>query len=113
MSWSPGIVPYGADQTIYIVVDSVGLGGGRYRETETECADLEAVISDFMTGQFNAPVRILAFNTLEHWIDDVSQQVAEDIQTRCDIDGEPVPEHIRDFLQSHRKPGQRNHLVTL
>src|SRR5262249_6427731 len=65
MSWSPGRVPYGADQTIYLVVDSFGAAGAAYRETEVERADLEAVISDLLAGQFNAPVRIVAFNTLE------------------------------------------------
>jgi hypothetical protein len=74
----------------------------RYRETEIERADLETVISDLLTGQFNAPVRIVAFNTLKHWAQDVSQEVAEGIQTRCDIEGEPVPEHVRDFVESHR-----------
>ena len=101
MSWSPGKVPYGADQTVYLVVDSFGAAGARHRETEIERADLETVISDLLTGQFNAPVRIVAFNTLEHWAEDVSQEVAEGIQTRCDIEGEPAPEYVRDFVESH------------
>jgi len=101
MSWSPGMVPYGADQTVYLAVDSFGAAGAAYRETEVERADLETVISDLLAGQFNAPVRIVAFNTLEHWAEDVSQEVAEGIQTRCDIEGEPVPEYIRDFVEGH------------
>jgi hypothetical protein len=60
-----------------------------------------AVISDLLAGQFNALVRIVAFNTPEHWAEDVSQEVAEGIQTRCDIEGEPVPEYVRDFVESH------------
>ena len=107
MSWSTGMVPCGADQTVYLVVDSFGVTGAMYRETEIERADLETVISDLLTGQFNAPVRIVAFNTLEHWAQDVSLEVAEGIQTRCDIQGEPVPEHIRDFVGSHRTTGAR------
>jgi len=47
--------------------------------------------------QFNDPVRVVAFNTLEHWSEDVSEYIAFEIQTRCDIDGIAVPEHIRDF----------------
>jgi hypothetical protein len=100
MNWSPGIVPYGADQTVYVVVDSFGAAGALYRETEVERPDLETIITDLLSGQFNAPVRIVAFNTLEHWAEDVSQEVAEGIQTRCDIEGEPVPEYIRDFVES-------------
>ena len=98
--WSPNTVPYGADQTAYLVVDRFS-GGSVYRETEIERADLETIISDFMTGQFNDPVRVIAFNTLEHWADDVSEDIAQEVQTRCDIAGEPVPEHLRDFVENY------------
>ena len=98
--WSPNTVPYGADQTAYLVVDRFS-SGSVYCETETERSDLETIISDFMTGQFNDPVRVVAFNTLEHWADDVSQDVAQEIQTRCDIAGDPVPDHVRDFVDSY------------
>ena len=101
--WSPNTVPYGADQTAYLVVDRFS-SGSVYRETETERSDLETIISDFMTGQFNDPVRVVAFNTLEHWADDVSKDVAQEVQTRCDIAGEPVPEHIQDFVDTYAGP---------
>ena len=101
--WSPNTVPYGADQTVYLVVDRFS-GGNVYRETEIERSDLETIISDFMTGQFNDPVRVVAFNTLEHWADDVSKDVAQEVQTRCDIAGEPVPEHLRDFVDTYARP---------
>jgi hypothetical protein len=100
-------VPYGADQTVYLVVDSFGARGSVYRETEVERADLETVIADLLSGQFNAPVRVVAFNTLEHWAEDVSNQIADEIQTRCDIEGTPVPEHIRDFVESHTGPARQ------
>jgi hypothetical protein len=101
--WSPGTVPYGADETVYLVVDRVK-SGSVYRETEVERTDLETIISDFISGQFNDPVRVVAFNTLEHWADDVSGDIAREIQTRCDIAGEPVPEHIRDFVEGSAGP---------
>jgi hypothetical protein len=100
-------VPYGADQTVYLVFDSFGASRSDCPEKEIERDDLETIISDLLTGQFNAPVRVMAFNTLEHWIEDVSNQVAEDIQARCDIDGVPVPEHVRDFVASHTGRGKR------
>jgi hypothetical protein len=101
--WLLSTVPYGADQTVYLVVDRFG-SGGIYRETEIERSDLETIIRDFMTGQFNEPVRVVAFNTLEHWADDVSKDVAQEVQTRCDIAGEPVPEHISDFVDTYAGP---------
>ena len=106
-SWMPGIVPYGADQTVYIVVDSVGAKDSVRRETETERADPEAVIRDLISGQFNDPLRVVAFNTLEHWAKDVSEDIAAEIQTRLDIDGNELPEHIRDFVESHRSAARQ------
>ena len=73
--WSTCIVPSGADQTVYLVVDRYS-SGSVHRETEIERSDLETIISDFMTGKFNDPVRVVAFNTLEHWVDDVSKDVS-------------------------------------
>jgi hypothetical protein len=104
--WSPSTVPYGADQTVYLVIDRFK-NGTVYRETEIERTDLETIISDFMTGQFNDPARVVAFNTLEHWADDVSKDVAQEIQTRCDIAGEPVPEHVRDFVDTYGGPAHQ------
>jgi hypothetical protein len=65
--------------------------GSVYRETAAERADLETIITDLMSGQFNDPIRVVAFNTLEHWSDDVSEEVATEIQTRCDIERAAVP----------------------
>jgi hypothetical protein len=58
------MVPYGADQTVYLVVDCFGRLGTAYRETDIERTDLETVITDLMSGQFNDPLRVVAFNTL-------------------------------------------------
>jgi hypothetical protein len=108
--WTPRIVPYGADQTVYLVIDRFGGLGTVYRETETERADLETIIADLMSGQFNDPIRVVAFNTLEHWSEDVTEYIAFEIQTRCDIEGDAVPEHIRDFVTSYTGP---DHQLTL
>jgi hypothetical protein len=86
------------------LIDRFGGLGTVYRETEVERADLETINADLMSGQFNDLVRVVAFNTLEHWSDNVSSVVATEIQTRCDIEGTPVPDHIRDFVAPRPKP---------
>jgi hypothetical protein len=101
------LVPNGADQTVYLVIDRLGGLGSVYRETEIERTDLETIIADLMSGQFNDPVRVVAFNTLEHWSEDVSEYIAFEIQTRCDIDGEDVPDLIRDFVESYVGPDRQ------
>ena len=106
-SWTPAAVPYGADQTVYLVIDRFKGLGSVYRETEIERTDIETIISDLLTGQFNDPIRVVAFNTLEHWSEDVSEYIAFEIQTRCDIAGTAVPEHIRDFVTSYTGPDRQ------
>ncbi|MES2194137.1 MAG: hypothetical protein V4517_06955 [Pseudomonadota bacterium] len=94
-------VPYGADQTIYLVVDRGSRQGAVYCEIENERADVETVVTDLLAGQFSDPVRVTAFNTLEHWSQDISRDIAVEIQTRCDIEGAAVPAHVEDFVHDH------------
>jgi hypothetical protein len=104
--WTPRIVPYGADRTAYLVIDRFR-GDTVYRETEVERTDPESIVADLMSGQFNDPVCVVAFNTLEHWSEDVSEYIAFEIQTRCDIEGTAVPEHIQDFVASFAGPARQ------
>jgi hypothetical protein len=108
--WTPAIVPYGADETLYRVVDRLGYPGGVRREIQFERTDLETVIVELMSGQFNDPARVVAFNTLEHWFQDISGDIADEIQTRCDIEGIAVPEHIRDFVAGQAGPARQSML---
>ena len=105
--WTPSFVPYGADQTVYLVIDRFGGLGTVYRETEVERTDLETIITDLLSGQFNDPARVVAFNTLEHWSEDVSEYIAFEIQSRCDIEGTAVPDHIQDFVASYTGPARQ------
>jgi hypothetical protein len=52
--WSPGMVPYGADETVYLVVDSFP-NETVYRETEIEKADLETIVGDLLPANTIAP----------------------------------------------------------
>ena len=65
--WTPSIVPNGPDQNIYIVVDDFGRLGRVYSETDVEGADLETTITKVMSGQYKDPIRVVGFNTAEHW----------------------------------------------
>ena len=94
-AWS---VPYGADETAFVVIDRLGRREGVEREIEVERSDIETIISELVAGQFNDPARVIAYNTLEHWSQDISEDIALEIQSRCDIEGAAVPEHIQDFV---------------
>ena len=90
-----------ADKAVYLVVDRVGSSHSVRRKTKVERTDIETIISNLIAGQFNDPVSVVAFNALGHWSKDLSRELAEEIQARCDIEAMPVPEHIRDFVVSY------------
>jgi hypothetical protein len=100
-SWTPSIVPNGADLTVYLVVDDYGRLGRAFRETDVERSDLEAVISDLMSGQYNNPVRVVAFNTTEQWSEDVSGDVAREIIRRLDLAADKLPSSLEGFVERH------------
>ena len=105
--WTPSIVPYGADQTVYLVVDRFGRLGSVYRETEIERADLETVITDLIAGQFNDPVRVVAFNTLKHWARDVSKDIAQRNPESVRYGWRRLPEALQDFFDSYVGPDRQ------
>ena len=105
--WTPSIVPNGEDQTVYLVVDRFGALGVAYRETDVVRTDLETTITDLVSGQFSDPVRVVAFNTAERWAQDVSKDIALEIQSRSDIDGHDVPETVQDFVERHAGPDRQ------
>ena len=107
MTAMPSTVPYGADQTMYLVMESQGPKGQEFHNP-VERPDLDSVISDLMAARFSNPVGIFAFNTLEHWTADISKNVAEEILCRCDIEGAPVPAYLEDFV-TNTLNGDRAH----
>ena len=106
-SWTPSIVPNGHDQSFYVVVNNYGKLGPAFAETDVGEADLETTITDLMSGQYSDPVRVVAFNTAEHWAEDVSQDVAREIQRRVDLDGDDLPFSIDAFIEMHAGPSRQ------
>jgi hypothetical protein len=60
-----------------------------------------------MSGQYNDPVRVVAFNTAEHWSEDTSEDVAREILPRLDLAGQKLPSSIQAFVDSHLGPDRQ------
>jgi hypothetical protein len=100
-AWTPSIVPGGIDQNIYLVMDDLGRFGRVWREADAEHTDLETVIADLLGGHYSNPVGVFGFNPFEGWSQDVSEDVAQEVRRRCDLQGQDVPSLVQDFVERH------------
>jgi hypothetical protein len=101
--WTPLIVPKGDDQTVYLVIDDFGRKGRAYRAADVETTDLETVIVDLLGGQYANPIRVIAFNTAEGWSQDVSEDIAQELRRRCDLQLSDPASNIQDFIERHER----------
>lgn len=100
-NWTPSIVRNGNDQTVYLVADDFGKNGAAWRETDYEAADLETVIQGLLAGEYHHPIRVVAFNTVEGWSEDVSEDVALELRRRCDLQMRDIPAGLQDFTDRY------------
>ena len=98
--WTPSIVP-SDDQTVYLVADDFGKIGRAWREADLEASDIETILQDLLAGEYHNPIRVIAFNTAERWSEDVSEDIARELQRRCDLQLTDVPFTLQDFVDRH------------
>ena len=91
MRTSPSIVPRDDDQDVYFVMDDLGRLGRVWQETDPDSTDRETVIRDLLDGQYSNPVRVISFNIAEGWSRDASDDIADALRWRCDLEGREPP----------------------
>jgi hypothetical protein len=97
----------GHDQNYYLVINNYGQLGPAVVKTDLGEADLETTINDLMSGQYRDPVRVVAFNTAEHWAEDASEDVTREIMRHLDLAGHELPLSIQAFVDSHLGPDRQ------
>jgi hypothetical protein len=103
-SWTPSIVPNGTHQTVYLVLNDFGSLGRAYCETVDGRSDLESVISDLISGQYDNPVRVVAFNTAEG----CPKMPPKISRARClGLAGDELPSSLEAFVDSHLGPDRQ------
>lgn len=98
---SPSIVLTGTEETVYLVEDCLGSLGCVWREADVDKTDLETVIIDLLAGEYRDPQRVIAFNPVEHWSEDLSEDVAREIQCRSDLNYNDAPSALQAFVDRH------------
>ena len=100
-SWNLSIEP-ARDHKVYLVVDGFGHNGRVFRET-----DVETTVTDLMSEQYVAPVRVVAVNPAERRLEDASEDIALEISRRADLAGHELPSSIQAFVDSHLGPDRQ------
>ena len=99
MPGSPSIVPDHAEREVYLVLDDFGRRGRAWRETDEAETDRETLVRDLLAGQYEDPVRIVAFNTAKGWSRDATVEIADEVRRRF-IEYDEVPASLLRFLDA-------------
>ncbi len=83
------------------MLNDYGKLGSAYVETDPAAADRESIIRNFLSGQYDNAVRVVAFNTAEGWSWDVSEDIAREILQRVVETGENLGEDAKRFIDRH------------
>ncbi|MET4846951.1 hypothetical protein [Bradyrhizobium japonicum] len=87
-----------SDETV--VADNSGRNGSAWCEADLESA-VETVIQDLLAGEYRKPIRVVAFNTAECWSQDVSEDIAREIQRRCNLHLSDVPSYLQELVDRY------------
>ena len=97
------ISPTADSGTVYLVLDDFGPFGLAYRETDVGAADRQTIVANLLSGQYERPLRIVAFNTREGWARDVTADVIREIEANIHR-GDEVSQALCDFLDRVAPP---------
>ena len=99
MPRAPSIVPDDTNRDVYLVLDDFGRLGRAWRETDEAGANRTTLVLNLLDGQYEDPVRIVAFNTAEGWSRDVTVDIADELRRRF-VEYDEVPESVLKFLEA-------------
>ena len=99
MPRSPSIVPEDTNRDVYLVLDDFGHLGRAWRETDEAGANRTTLVLNLLDGQYEDPVRIVAFNTAQGWSRDVTVDIADEFRRRY-VEYDELPESVLKFLEA-------------
>jgi hypothetical protein len=94
------------DQDIYLVLEDFR-SGSAWRETHESDTDVSTVVEGLLTGQYEQPLRGVAFNPVERRSRDATEEIAEELDRLISAEGREVSEALQEFVGSNigRKMG--------
>jgi hypothetical protein len=99
MPRSPSIVPDDTNRDVYLVLDDFGRLGRAWSETDEAGTSRATLVRNLLDGQYENPVRIIAFNTVEGWSRDATVDIADEVRRRY-VEYDEVSESVLKFLEA-------------
>jgi hypothetical protein len=84
------------------VLDDFGRLGRAWRETDEAGTSRSTLVRNLLEGQYENPVRIVAFNTAEGWSRDVTNDIADELRRRY-VEFGGVPEAVLSFMEANQR----------
>ena len=86
------------DVTVHIVLNDFGPLGRAYVEADETDADEATIVENLLSGQYSHPVRVIAFNTVEGWARDVTEDVAQAVLHKAQSEHRSISVVTQEFL---------------
>src|SRR3974390_2166810 len=102
MPRSRSIVPEHTHHEIYLVLDDFGTLGRAWRETDERGTHRATLLRNLLEGQYENPVRIVAFNTAEGWSRDVTVDIADELRRRY-VEYSEGPTDVLEFMEANQR----------
>jgi len=104
---SPVPLASSSDQDLHFVLCDFGHYGRAYVETDPTRADASTIVRSLLQGQYGRPLRVLALNTEEGWVQDVSQLIARKVRAVAYHEQQELREGTRAFIDAHTEPADQ------
>jgi hypothetical protein len=86
------------DVPVHMVLNDFGPLGRAYAETDEAEADEATIVEDILTGEYSHPVRVIAFNAVEGWARDVTEDIARAVLTKAQREHRLISIVAQEFL---------------
>jgi hypothetical protein len=90
-----------SDQDLHFVLCDFGRYGRAYVETDPAEADASTIVRKLLQGQYGRPLRVLALNPEEGWVQDVSELIARKVRTVAQREKQDLTDGTRAFIEAH------------
>jgi hypothetical protein len=88
-------------------IEDYGDLGRVFRETDIAEADHDTIVRNMISGEYEDPLRVVAFNTVEGWSRDVSEEIAYDVLDRAYDADTTLSAGAKRFIDRHVTPSAK------